>query len=108
MMELDEENEADSRLEDDLLMVVGIDDNGRVSQEDSYTAVMIEEVGGLEIVDTPLLGAKAERFGEGKMHTPLLGPDVKYVQLADSHTQTHPRDDMHTNVFLTVQVYGQL
>ena len=45
MLELDEQNEADSRLEDDLLMVVGIDDNGRVSQEDSYTAVMIEEVG---------------------------------------------------------------
>ena len=53
MMELDEENEADSRLEDDdqvmelinvvkddMLMVVEMEDDGRVSQEDSNTAVM--------------------------------------------------------------------
>ena len=51
--ELDEENKADSRLEDDdqvmelinvvkddMLMVVEMEDDGRVSQEDSNTAVM--------------------------------------------------------------------
>ena len=51
------------------------------------------------MVHTPLLGARSERFGEDEMHTPdpedtvhkpVLGPDVKYVQLADSHTHTHP------------------
>ena len=40
------------------------------------------------MVHTPLLGARSERFGEDEMHTPdpedtahtpLLGPDVKYV-----------------------------
>ena len=33
---------------------------------------MMEEVGGLEMVQCTV-------------HTPLLGPDVKYVQLADNH-----------------------
>ena len=42
---------------------------------------------------TPLLGARSERIGEDEMHTldhedtahtPLLAPDVKYVQLADT------------------------
>ena len=59
---------------------------------------MMEEVGGLEMVHTLLLGVRAERFGEDKMHTPdtedtthtpLLAPDMKYVKLADSHTRTH-------------------
>ena len=46
MVELDEENEADSRPEDndqvitvvkdDMLMVVEMEDDGRVSQEDTY------------------------------------------------------------------------
>ena len=40
------------------------------------------------MVHTPLLGARSERFGKDEMHTPdpedtahtpLLGPDVKYV-----------------------------
>ena len=44
------------------------------------------------MVHTPLLGARSERIGEEEMHsidpedtahTPLLAPDVKYVQLAD-------------------------
>ena len=51
------------------------------------------------MLHTPLLGARSESFGEDEMHTPdtedtahttVLGPDVKYVQLADSHTHTHP------------------
>ena len=63
MMELDQENEADSRLEDDdhmmvvitmvkddMLMLMEKEDDGRVSQEDSITTVMMEEVGGLEMV----------------------------------------------------------
>ena len=46
------------------------------------------------MVHRPLLGVRAQRFGEDEMHTPdtedtahttVLGPDVKYVQLADNH-----------------------
>ena len=85
MMELDEENEADSRLEDDdhmmvvitmvkddMLMLMEKEDDGRVSQEDSITTVMMEEVGGLEMVKCPV-------------HKPLLGPDLKYLRLAHRH-----------------------
>ena len=63
MMELDKEKEADSRVEDndvtlevitmvkdDMLLVVQKEDDGRVSQEDFNTTVMMEEVGDLEMV----------------------------------------------------------
>ena len=101
MMELDEENEADSRLEDDdqVIEVINmVKDDLLIVVEMEDAAGIIDEVGGLDMVHTPLLGPRAERFGEDEMHTPdtedtahttVLGPDVKYVQLADSHTHTH-------------------
>ena len=59
----------------------------------------MEEIDCLEMVHKPLLGAITERFREDKMHTPdpedtantpVLTPDVKCVQVADSNIRTHP------------------